>query len=52
MSMEHNNANMLALGGRVLGVDLAQEIVEVWLKSNFQGGRHEIRVNKISALDC
>ena len=52
MSMEHNNANMLALGGRVLGIDLALEIVEVWLKSEFQGGRHERRVKKISDIDC
>lgn len=50
MSREHNNANMLALGGRVLGVDLALEILSVWLKSEFQGGRHEIRVNKISEI--
>lgn len=50
MSREHNNANMLALGGRVLGVDLALEILSVWLKGEFQGGRHEIRVNKISEI--
>lgn len=47
MSMEHNNANVLALGGRVLGVDLALEIVKVWLTGKFEGGRHERRVNKI-----
>lgn len=51
MSREHNNANMLALGGRVLGVDLALEILSIWLKSEFQGGRHEIRVNKISEIE-
>lgn len=47
MSRAHNNANMLALGARVLGVDLAREIVRVWLDSEFEGGRHERRVNKI-----
>lgn len=51
MSIEHNNANMLALGARVLGVDLAHEIVDAWLKAEFQGGRHEKRVNKISDIE-
>ncbi|MBU5436741.1 ribose 5-phosphate isomerase B [Tissierella sp. MSJ-40] len=51
MSMEHNNANILALGGRVIGRDLAMEIVSVWLKSKFQGGKHERRINKISDIE-
>jgi len=51
MSREHNDANVLALGARVLGIDLALEIVSVWLKSEFQGGRHLIRVNKISDIE-
>ncbi len=51
MSREHNNANMLALGARVLGVDLALEIVDSWMKAEFQGGRHENRVNKISDIE-
>jgi len=51
MSMEHNNANVLALGGRVVGKDLAMEIVSIWLKSEFQGGRHERRVDKISDIE-
>ena len=46
MSIEHNNANMLALGGRVVGKDLALEIVSVWLKAKFEGGRHARRVIK------
>ena len=50
MSMEHNNANVLALGGRVLGVDLALEIVKVWLEGKFEGGRHERRVKKINEI--
>lgn len=52
MSMEHNNANVLALGGRVLGRDLAKEIVSVWIKSEFEGGRHARRVDKISEIEA
>jgi ribose 5-phosphate isomerase B len=44
MSREHNDANVLCLGGRVLGTTLAQEIVRVWLTSEFTGGRHLRRV--------
>ena len=45
---EHNNANILTLGARVIGVGLAQEIVKVWLKTNFsQEERHNRRLNKI-----
>ena len=51
MSREHNNANILALGARVLGRDLALQIVDVWLETEFQGGRHERRVNKISDIE-
>lgn len=52
MSREHNNANILALGGRVIGRDLAIEIVSTWLKAEFAGGRHENRINKISDIEC
>lgn len=51
MSRQHNNANILALGGRVVGPDLAMEIVDVWLNTPFEGGRHERRVNKIGAIE-
>jgi len=47
MSRRHNNANILALGARVIGEGLALEIVRVWLDTPFEGGRHQIRVNKI-----
>lgn len=50
MSRAHNDANVLALGGRVTGFGPAGEIVRVWVKEEFQGGRHERRVNKIMAL--
>ncbi len=51
MSREHNNANVLALGARVIGRDVALEIVDIWLKTEFQGGRHEKRLNKILEIE-
>jgi ribose 5-phosphate isomerase B len=51
MSREHNNANVLALGGRVLGVELAMDIVDTWLKAEFSGGRHGRRVGKIFEIE-
>jgi ribose 5-phosphate isomerase B len=50
-SREHNDANLLCLGERVIGHGLALEIVEVWLASRFQEGRHARRVNKILQLE-
>lgn len=44
---EHNNSNMLALGERVIGPGLALDIVDIWLNTEFGGGRHERRVKKI-----
>ena len=52
MSREHNDANILALGGRVIGRDLAMEIVSIWLKTEFAGGRHGRRVEKISEIEA
>lgn len=51
MAREHNDANMLAIGARVTGKDLALEILDTWLKSEFQGGKHERRVNKIKDIE-
>ena len=50
MCRRHNNANMMALGGRVTGVEVAKEIVDAFLTTNFDGGRHEARVGKIMAI--
>lgn len=50
-SREHNNANVLTMGERVIGVGLAREIVKVWLESDFQGDRHARRVAKICAYE-
>ncbi len=51
MTAAHNDANMIAMGGRVLGVDLAKEIVTAFLEGSFEGGRHQRRVDKISDLE-
>lgn len=50
LSREHNDANVLALGGRTLDHGRAERILEVWLKTPFAGGRHAGRVEKIDAL--
>lgn len=51
MSVEHNNANVLALGQRVVGYDLALDIVDTWLKAEFEGGRHERRIDLIDGIE-
>ena len=51
MSRRHNNANVLVIGSRVTGSGLAKEIVDTWLSSQFEGGRHAIRVEKIMAFE-
>ena len=48
---EHNNANILAMGQRVVGPGLAIDIVDTFLNAQFQGGRHERRINKITAIE-
>lgn len=47
LSREHNDANILVLGGRVIGKGLALETVRVWLETEFLGGRHSVRLEKI-----
>ena len=51
MCRRHNNANVLAMGGRTLGAELAKKIVDTYLHTEFEGGRHERRVNMIMALE-
>ena len=48
---EHNDANILIMGGRVLGKGLAAEIVNIWLNTPFSGGRHQKRLDKIDQID-
>jgi len=50
-SREHNDANILIIGGRIVGKELAKEIVRVWLETPFAGGRHKRRLEKIEALE-
>lgn len=47
MARRHNDANVLCMGARVLGVDVAEQITQVFLDSEFEGGRHQRRVEKI-----
>lgn len=49
---EHNNSNVLAMGERVIGPGLAREIAKVWLETEYEGGRHERRVCKISDYEA
>ena len=51
MSREHNDANLLVLGGRLIGKGLAREMIKVWLESVFQGGNHQRRLDQIESLD-
>ena len=51
MAKEHNNANVLVLGGRVLDEQKACDLVGAWLESTFEGGRHQSRLDKITALE-
>lgn len=51
MSKEHNNAHIICLGERITGLDLGLEIVKAYLSAEFQGGRHEKRVEKIMNLE-
>jgi ribose 5-phosphate isomerase B len=51
MSREHNDANVLTMGGRIVAFTLAEEIVTVWLTTAFEGGRHQRRINQIHELE-
>lgn len=50
-SRQHNDANVLTLGSRVLGIDVAKEILKIWLETDFGGGRHRRRVDKIMEIE-
>ena len=51
MARSHNNANVLAMGGRVVTTDLAEQIVDVFLDTEFEGGRHERRVAQLHEIE-
>lgn len=50
MARAHNDANVLCFGERVVGIGVAESIIDAWLKSSFEGGRHEQRVQKINDI--
>lgn len=51
LSRQHNNTNILAFGARVVGIELAKMIIEEWLNAEFEGGRHQERVNMIMDIE-
>jgi ribose 5-phosphate isomerase B len=51
MSREHNDANVLAMGGRIVATALAREIVRLWLGTPFEGGRHQRRIEQVAAIE-
>lgn len=51
LSRAHNDANVLSMGGRIVGLGLAEEICKVWLSTEFEGGRHARRVEQLMALE-
>ena len=51
LSRQHNNANVLAFGARVIGIEMAKMIVDEWLSAEFMGGRHQDRVDMIMAIE-
>lgn len=51
MAKEHNDANILVIGGRVAGKGLAREMVKTWLEAKFEGGRHQKRLDKIKEIE-
>ncbi|MEX0754355.1 MAG: ribose 5-phosphate isomerase B [Actinomycetota bacterium] len=51
LSRQHNDANVLGIGARIVAATLAEEIVQVWLSTSFDGGRHERRIEQIAAIE-
>jgi RpiB/LacA/LacB family sugar-phosphate isomerase len=51
MAKEHNDANILVIGGRIVGKGLAREMLRTWIEARFEGGRHQTRLDKITELE-
>jgi len=51
LSRRHNDANVLAMGGRIVAVQLAKEIATLWLATPFEGGRHEARIRQLGEIE-
>ena len=51
LTKQHNNANIIAFGARIVGVETAKAIVDAWLEAEFEGGRHQARVDMITEIE-
>ena len=51
MSRAHNNTNIITIGSRYVSIDVAKNIVELWLTSDYEGERHEDRLNKLKQIE-
>ena len=51
LSRQHNNTNMLAFGARVVGIELAKMIVDAWFGGEYEGGRHQVRIDMIADIE-
>ena len=51
LSRQHNNSNMLSMGARVIGEELAKMIVRIWLQTEYEGGRHQRRIDQLAELE-
>ncbi len=51
LSKQHNNSNIIAFGARVIGIETAKMIVDEWLSAEYEGGRHQVRIDMISEIE-
>jgi ribose 5-phosphate isomerase B len=51
MSRQHNDANVMSMGGRIVAFGLADEILKVWLDTPYEGGRHQTRLKQIAEIE-
>ena len=51
LSRQHNNTNMLAFGARVVGIELAKMILDAWLSGEYEGGRHQVRIDMLKEIE-
>ncbi len=51
MSKQHNNANILVMGGRTTGIEIAKQMIDIWLVTDYENGRHQLRLDKISEIE-
>ena len=51
LSKQHNNSNIIAFGARVIGIETAKDIVDAWVGAEFEGGRHQVRVDMLGEIE-